>query len=380
MAILLDQITIGSTRIAVLDSDPNISSGYEAEIGSIALVPSTAKLFFKSAILDTDWSEVATAASINELAQDAVGNILTNSAEIEFTYNDAGDQISALLAVSGVSAGSYGSAANTVSISVDSKGRITSASSVPIAITASQVSDFNEAAQDAVGATLVDTASVDLTYNDGSNEITATVLPAGVDHNQLANLAAGDVHTQYVKNLGRAGGQIVDGGIAASENLNLSSTADATKGKIFLGANVAVDEANTRFGVGTASPSAPMEISTSSSIFQIHQGNVQTVGAITSTVFSYAVPLNKGVYIKAFIIGFDTSNRAAVYERSTGARNAASVVTQIGVTQSDFTEEATGITTANASMDVSSGAVRVRVSGVAGSTINWYCTVQVTTF
>ncbi len=55
----------------------------------------------------------------------------------------------------------------------------------------------DEQAQDAVGGILTDTASIDFTYNDGANTITAAVLPGGVDHNSLANLTVGDPHTQY---------------------------------------------------------------------------------------------------------------------------------------------------------------------------------------
>lgn len=45
-----------------------------------------------------------------------------------------------------------------------------------LAIVSGDVSDFTEAAQDAVGAALTDTATIDLTYNDGANTITGAVL------------------------------------------------------------------------------------------------------------------------------------------------------------------------------------------------------------
>jgi hypothetical protein len=45
----------------------------------------------------------------------------------------------------------------------------------------------SELVQDAVAASLVDSTSVDFTYNDGLNAITAAVLPAGVNHNALQN-------------------------------------------------------------------------------------------------------------------------------------------------------------------------------------------------
>lgn len=48
----------------------------------------------------------------------------------------------------------------------------------------------DEKAQDAVGSILTDSASIDFTYNDGTPSITAVVLPAGIDHNSLANFVA----------------------------------------------------------------------------------------------------------------------------------------------------------------------------------------------
>lgn len=60
---------------------------------------------------------------------------------------------------------------------------------------------------------------------------------------------------------GIAGSQSVIGGTAASETLTLSSTADATKGKILFGTS-AYDEVNNRLGIGTASPSTRLEVRT----------------------------------------------------------------------------------------------------------------------
>lgn len=57
---------------------------------------------------------------------------------------------------------------------------------------------------------------------------------------------------------GVAGGQTLSGGTAASENLTLASTANATKGKINLGSASAYDELAARLGVGTLSPSAKL--------------------------------------------------------------------------------------------------------------------------
>lgn len=55
-----------------------------------------------------------------------------------------------------------------------------------------------------------------------------------IDHNALSNLTVGDVHTQYAFLTGRASGQTLVGGTAASENLTLNSTSNATKGLVKL--------------------------------------------------------------------------------------------------------------------------------------------------
>lgn len=55
-----------------------------------------------------------------------------------------------------------------------------------------------------------------------------------ITHNALTGLVTGDAgHTQFVMLAGRVGGQTIQGGTAASENLILESTSDATKGDVF---------------------------------------------------------------------------------------------------------------------------------------------------
>lgn len=54
-----------------------------------------------------------------------------------------------------------------------------------------------------------------------------------IDHSTISGLTTGDAgHTQFVMLAGRSGGQIIQGGTAASEHLTLESTAHATKGKV----------------------------------------------------------------------------------------------------------------------------------------------------
>jgi len=49
-----------------------------------------------------------------------------------------------------------------------------------LSITSTQVSNFTEATQDVIGAALVDSTTIDFTYNDAGNTITAVVLQTGL--------------------------------------------------------------------------------------------------------------------------------------------------------------------------------------------------------
>lgn len=63
---------------------------------------------------------------------------------------------------------------------------------------------------------------------------------------------------------GIAGGQSVIGGTAIGENLTLSSTSNATKGKILFG-NSTYNELTNKLGIGTTSPTQPIEVTRNTS-------------------------------------------------------------------------------------------------------------------
>jgi len=113
----------------------------------------------------------------------------------------------------------------------------------------------NEQIQDAVGAILTDTASVDLIYTDGSDTITATVLPAGVDHNSLQNYVA-NKHIDHTTVTLTAGTGLTGGGdIGANRTFTLADTA-VTPAAYGTGKNVAtftVDAQGRLTAAGTTS-------------------------------------------------------------------------------------------------------------------------------
>lgn len=92
-----------------------------------------------------------------EAVQDVVGGqLVTNGVHtgISAVYDDAGDgAIDLSLTNTGVTNGTYGSASEVASFTVDSKGRLSSASNVSISITASQVSDLSSNAVTSISGT-----------------------------------------------------------------------------------------------------------------------------------------------------------------------------------------------------------------------------------
>lgn len=116
----------------------------------------------------------------DEQAQDAVGSIMLNTSDVEFTYNDGWPKITAILADTGVVAGTYGSSSQVPVFVTDVKGRLYSVSNTPISITATQVSNFDEAVDDRVSNLLVAGSNVSLSYNDIAGTLTISSTGGGV--------------------------------------------------------------------------------------------------------------------------------------------------------------------------------------------------------
>jgi len=156
----------------------------------------------------------------------------------------------------------------------------------------------DEQAQDAVGSILTDSASVEFFYDDALNTISAGVDPSGVDHGQLGGLADDD-HAQYLKLLGRAGGQIQYGGTASGDDLTLESTSDATKGFVIV-------QPTTGFvGLNTTVPVSPLTVgsyqSASDPAWLIRSGTPQAtptanVRRSSANALAYPTVAGLGIY------------------------------------------------------------------------------------
>jgi hypothetical protein len=128
------------------------------------------------------------------------------------------------------------------------------------------------------------------THEDGFDKLTMIV-------QELASLTTGDAdittaindheaesdpHTGYFRLLGRSGGQHGRGDTASGGNLQLSSTAHATKGKLLFGSNgteLVVDDSLNCVSVGDATCSTTLDVNGTTTL----AGAVTVSGALTST-------------------------------------------------------------------------------------------------
>ena len=165
------------------------------------------------------------------------------------------DTVTINLDSTSVTLGSYGAAGTVGTFTVDAQGRLTAAGNTAIAITASQVSDFNEAAQDAIDSAITAGTGISKSYNDGSNTLTITnsgvISLAGTANEIAVSAANGAITVSLPANVTISNNLVVTGDLTVQGNTTTLNTATlVVEDKNIVLANAASPTDTTADGAG----------------------------------------------------------------------------------------------------------------------------------
>ena len=150
------------------------------------------------------------------------------------------------LAATAVTGASYGSASAVPTFTVDTYGRLTAASDTTIAIAASAVTDFTEAAQDVAGAQLATNGShtgITATYDDaGDGAVDLALVSENVQDIAGAQLATNGSHTGITATYDDAGDGAIDLALVTENVEDIVGAQLATNGS-HSGATATYDDA-----------------------------------------------------------------------------------------------------------------------------------------
>lgn len=333
------------------------------EFANLASFPGTGETGKIYVALDTNKTYRWSGSIYIEISPSEVVSVNTKTGVVTLVAGDIG-----VTAISGVTGTEVQTVLQSLKTQIDGKANTTHTH------VSTDITDFVEAAQDAVGGALVDSSTIDFTYNDAANQITAVVIQSGITHANISGLSTDD-HTQYALLAGRSGGQTLQGDTASAGNLILNSTANATKGKVIIGSAAAIDEANSRLGVGTISPVSVIDVIENNVNLGLRGTSTSTTGSVNAVVSSITPANNSVELIKVFVTGVDAAFESVAYERTVKVKNVGGTVS-LATVQSDYTAEDTTLSAANCTFIVNGNSVDVRVTGVNSKTITWKCILQ----
>ena len=170
-----------------------------------------------------------------------------------------------------------------------------------------------------------------------------------LDHGALLGLSDDD-HLQYLLLAGRSGGQVANGGTDASDDLELKSTANATKGEVKI-----VDGSDFRHGRRL-----------------MQESSASTTDATLTVVDT--VPLNDdrcyNIIARVVARRSDaTGSRASFQFQTTAYRESAGAATLQGSVKQEY--KSSSAANLDANISVSGNNVQVEVTGIAAQDFEW---------
>lgn len=154
----VSQLTsLGATTLTLNKVIQQAHKIYAGPINGVNAEP-TFRSLVQEDIPDLDSSKIT---RFEERVRESIFSGFSDSAEISYSYDEVAKKTSFSIKNSGVTAGTYGSALQIPVITVDSKGRITSAETV----------NAKEAVEDYVGALIQSTDSIHTEYDDLNSKI-----------------------------------------------------------------------------------------------------------------------------------------------------------------------------------------------------------------
>ena len=170
------------------------------------------------------------------------------------TLNDGSDEDLQIGLPAVGTASTYGSATQVPVFTTDSKGRVSAVTNTTISVPPGAITGFDEAAQDAVGNILTDTSSIDFSYNDAGNTISAIVLPAGVNHNSLQNYVVNQHVDHSTVSISAGTGLTGGGDITANRTISMPNI--GTAGSYGSATQIPVITTDTQGRVSSVTPTS----------------------------------------------------------------------------------------------------------------------------
>jgi len=352
--------------------------------------------------VDDDGTVYTLATGIStEDVQDIVGALMTDSSQIDFTYNDPANQITASIVAGSITDTEISNSAAIAYFKLNLSNSIVNAdiaAAAAIAYSKLNLSDSIVNADIAAAAAIARTkiangAANHVVINDGSGTLSSEALLA-----------------------------VSRGGTNSGAALNNSRLMVSSSSAIVEAAQIYQDNTNHRIGLNQSSPSSNIDINGANGYTQLrlrqtytptsisdangaagnvawddqrvhlktsegwklkpleYFGTVSTTNNTATTIVTIPTSSNQTALVEAWVVGHrtggsaGTSNDGAAYFRRTRINNDAGTVTTNDTT-TEYTSEDQG--SWNVTYVVSGTNVDIRVTGAINNNINWRCEARV---